>query len=265
MTIHYHYTSVETLFKIVQNRTWRFTNVRFMNDGNEFHFGWKLMQRHEPRIAQICVAELVLPFWVSCFSKSDDSFSQWSMYGDGGAGVAIGIDTEHFGNSIVRPGIKGAGPHPFETLEIVYDKDQQEELIRQELANHKKVFDGPNFIADLPREILQLPIQFKQHNFKAEEEVRCVQFFPVTEPATMGKAEIEEWREFASEYLKYAWRKGRIVPFLEVPWTHPDVLRKIVTGPKFSQGSNRQMLVQFLQLHGFDNLEITHSKIEWGV
>ena len=59
MTIHYYYTSVETLFNIVQSRTWRFTNVRFMNDGNEFHFGWKLMQRLEPKLEQIRVDEMV--------------------------------------------------------------------------------------------------------------------------------------------------------------------------------------------------------------
>ena len=82
------------------------------------------------------------------------------MYGDGGSGVAIGVDTEHLGNAIVRPGKIGAGPHPFETREIIYDKDQQEELIRQELANHKKVLGGPNSIATTAR-----IRQFGNHSF----------------------------------------------------------------------------------------------------
>ena len=51
------------------------------------------------------------------------------MYGDGGAGVAIGINTDYFGNGIVRLGSKDTGPHPFTTHEVIYDDVQQKELI----------------------------------------------------------------------------------------------------------------------------------------
>ena len=61
MSVYYHYTSVDTLLKIVANKTWRLTHLNYMNDGNEFHFGWNLMRTVEPRLAQIELEKTVIP------------------------------------------------------------------------------------------------------------------------------------------------------------------------------------------------------------
>ena len=261
MTVSYHYTSVDTLLKIVTNQTWRFTNVNYMNDGNEFHFGWNLIRTVEPRLAQIELDKIVLPFWLTCFSKDDDSFSQWAMYGDGGAGVAIGIDTAYFGNGLVRLGNKDTGPHLFTAHEVIYDDDIQKKLIRSNVAPHRELLDREHFIAKLPLEILQLPVRFKQENFRSEEEIRCVQHFPVHQLETMDKVELEDWRRFAKRYLKHAWRNQKFIPFLELPLTHLNVIQRIVTGPNFMQGNNLKMLENFLQLHELGDVEIARSKI----
>jgi hypothetical protein len=265
MAVHFHYTSVDTLLKIVENRKWRFTNVNYMNDGNEFHFGWNLIQTIEPRLAQIDPNETVVPFWVTCFSKDADSFSQWAMYGDSGSGVAIGIDTEIFGNGIVRLGRKDSGPHPFTSNEVIYDETLQEELICSTLEQNREQLDREDFITNLPLEVLQLPIRFKQRNFDSEKEVRCVQHFPVHQPETMDDENLESWRSFARNYLKYTWRNQKLIPFLEIPITPPNVIKRIVTGPRFLQGNNLKMLKYFLQLHELGSVEISSSTIVAGV
>jgi hypothetical protein len=187
------------------------------------------------------------------------------MYGDGGAGVAIGIDTEIFGNGIVRLGSKETGPHPFTSNDVIYDDEQQKELIRSTLEQHREQLERDGFIANLPLAVLQLPVRFKQANFTAEEEVRCVQHFPINQPATMNKENLEAWRNFARSYLKYALRNRKIVPFLELPITHFEVIKRIVTGPRFPQGNNLKMLEYFLQFHDLGNVEISSSKIVAGV
>ena len=42
--VHYHYTSVETLFKIVEGRKLRLSNISFMDDKTEFEWLWRLVE-----------------------------------------------------------------------------------------------------------------------------------------------------------------------------------------------------------------------------
>lgn len=102
----YHYTSMETLLKIVESRTIWATNIRYLNDISErSHFLKVIKARIEQQPSSI--AELFssafsddsvrvfhdLPF-VASFSHERDSLSQWRSYCPNGNGVSMGFSTD---------------------------------------------------------------------------------------------------------------------------------------------------------------------------
>lgn len=81
MYTFYHYTSIDTLKLILQNRTLRFKSLGFVDDPNE------------QRTADF--GQLGSLKYVSCWTSVYDSIPQWSMYGNNfkGAMIAISFDT----------------------------------------------------------------------------------------------------------------------------------------------------------------------------
>ena len=59
------------------------------------------------------------------------------------------------------------------------------------VQQHREQFDKEDFIEKLTLEVLQLPVRFKQANFRSAEEIRCVQHFPVHQPETMDKEKLD--------------------------------------------------------------------------
>ena len=127
MELYYHYTTLATLQSIVKDRKWRLTNIGFMNDGNEFHYAWGLA-KDALGLAKDFVLDLqdiplrgqILPYWVTCFSKLPDSFAQWGLYGDKGAGVAIGVEVQNIQNSIDRIGTSNESSSFFDQAGVIY-------------------------------------------------------------------------------------------------------------------------------------------------
>lgn len=113
----YHYCSLDTFSKIVQNRTIRLSNIFKMNDYSEVLHVLEPLQRmlekefdNEPfsfcymnvsgkdafihlvaDIKKDIEADKYLTY-IACFSETDDDLYQWKAYGDDGKGVAIGLD-----------------------------------------------------------------------------------------------------------------------------------------------------------------------------
>lgn len=116
-----HYTSIETLEKIVNNEEFWFSHPMYMNDHEELRFGMNTGAeyfRKDPVIEEACRsgevhAKLIKEFnrlfhefdvnhafdtYVACFSEHDPTdedgrLSMWRGYGSGGGGVAIVFDT----------------------------------------------------------------------------------------------------------------------------------------------------------------------------
>lgn len=85
MKIH-HYTSIETLELILQNRTIRFNRTDRVDDPYE----------NDIRINDIDIAKYL---FVSCWTLEDcESIPQWSMYGNNSKGVRITLNSEHLFN-----------------------------------------------------------------------------------------------------------------------------------------------------------------------
>ena len=114
----YHYTSLETFFKIFNTKekkiTFWATNAYYMNDPKEIAYSFKLFIdsleffEKETNIKDNKLSDFFKktdmhnelfkmfgdPFLIS-FSESFDELSMWRFYGKNGDGVSIGIDREY--------------------------------------------------------------------------------------------------------------------------------------------------------------------------
>jgi len=112
----YHYCSVETFMKIIENKTIRLSNIFKMNDYTEiihilsylnedmlieaykklpFHFTYKGKEDEDAFIDIIYdINKEFQPSltYISCYSECSDDLGQWRAYGDDGKGFAIGFD-----------------------------------------------------------------------------------------------------------------------------------------------------------------------------
>lgn len=98
----YHYCSIESLIKIVEGKTLRFSDIRKSNDSKEINWLWQqyvdyLKERiKEQPFAYSCLTSEVrrqlktIDFFACCFSGAEDSLSMWGRYAN--KGVAIGFD-----------------------------------------------------------------------------------------------------------------------------------------------------------------------------
>src|SRR5574344_1489172 len=103
--IGYHYCSVETFMKIIENKRLWLSHSRTMNDKleclnilpifekviNNMTISNNYKKNIITKIKRACELTEDFPY-IICLSKSKDLLSQWRAYGDKGEGVAIGFD-----------------------------------------------------------------------------------------------------------------------------------------------------------------------------
>lgn len=116
----YHYCSVDTFMKIIENKTIRLSNIFKMNDWSEVIHVLNLLPSRLHKKYQTYGADSPFPrykgkdgseifdelisdirkqieevkylMFIACFSKCEDDLGQWRAYADDGRGVAIGFD-----------------------------------------------------------------------------------------------------------------------------------------------------------------------------
>lgn len=192
--IVYHYCSVETFRNIITNKELWLTDVTKSNDSKELQLVFevlteKLEQRtHDKNISPDFIPsqmfadflnafkEIELLFHVCCFSKDSDSLSQWSMYADNAAGVAIGFDSTYFSN------LKNFNKD-IDFGQIKYSLNLISNTIDQKLKQltdmYKKCNEGDiswylDFMHYTIDDILKLAYLYKDTSFKQEHEYRIV-------------------------------------------------------------------------------------------
>lgn len=84
----YHYTSLEILWKCIENDTMYARNVRFSNDAEEYDFGKKIIHKFCAK-KNMHILETGQCFMI-CFCLEDDLLSQWRGYAS--EGISIGFD-----------------------------------------------------------------------------------------------------------------------------------------------------------------------------
>lgn len=94
----YHYCGIEVFRKIITDKKLWLASAAHMNDTREISFfveNLKALAENEgnDEILDLLSRKPVAEPYLSCFSSNGDLLSQWRAYGDDGAGLAIGFNT----------------------------------------------------------------------------------------------------------------------------------------------------------------------------
>lgn len=183
----FHYTSFETLKKIAENRTWRFSNVNGTNDLSEHLNLYVIYMLNKPElfdfISQDIKKEIVRSinnqnhsgfkdYFIACFSDSEDDLGQWRVkYGDYGRGVCIGIDPGFFTDKEYVLNTDNLG-----WAKINYNANLQNDIMAKILNKYEEPDPEWNLdnSMDLAAKCRDTALTIKHHAFNIEHEYRLI-------------------------------------------------------------------------------------------
>ena len=229
----FHYTSLESALSILESMTLRLSNIRACNDGNEFLDGVSVYRELAGDREGIStfngIENSSIPFWVSCFSRKGDDFSQWWLYGDSGSGACIEFDLE----ILAAVTSQRFGENSTSIQQVEYEPESQ-------LAALKPHVDemGAKQMCHPFNDYCRL----KQKAFNSEQEIRLLVF----------QKGYPEGFKFSGEKRRPRFRVSgnRIVPFIETEFP-TECVKSVRLGPSANFPRNRTHFDQFLENYGF--------------
>jgi hypothetical protein len=87
--VFYHYTSFQSLFAILNSNSIQMSAISGMNDKSEMIFPDELLG-NDTKLNSKKIEAMNRRF-IMCFTDQRDHLNQWRLYGDNGAGVALGF------------------------------------------------------------------------------------------------------------------------------------------------------------------------------
>lgn len=199
----FHYTSLEGLLGIIENKSIWATNILYLNDASELHYSIGIFReqvrnfqkeeifqnayrpeyRFFSELREIIEGESFftrgrLAFFVSSFSEERDLLSQWRGYCLNGIGFSLGFKLSK---------LRGCGL----IKRCIYNEIKQKDLLRRIIENKlnkikniaKDDFEvwermkNDTFI-DIISEFIELAPTFKHPKFKEEKEWRIIEGLP---------------------------------------------------------------------------------------
>lgn len=253
----WHYTSYDSLQKIVESKQIWATDLRFLNEHQELRHAIELCQRLAEQIpASDKYSELVREaakpiiqsifhvgplsserrqLFVASFSEAEDQLSQWRAYSRASSGVSISFDL-----SLFRP------PNEIETTVVfapcVYDDAQKMILLEQAFtpfieALNQWIEDTKEVVRANPKLVDEVnnPLEFSKHvkapalntrllNAAARVNFNLIRICPLLKHSKFS--EEAEWRlilpVFSKKMLQQQARKFRpvrdtLIPYLAYP------------------------------------------------
>jgi len=268
----YHYTSVEGLLGILDNRTIWVTKSDFLNDYSELVYLRQVyaelldrlkaerdeMAESGPfyRMLKAAGDRLDDPAWlqeqelfVLSLTHHGDSYTMWSNF-SGHHGYNIQIDCKALIGIWESEGIK-----PLCRGMIVYDREEQAGMLYRELQAVYRAWqpggaaeDGTAQAGELVDGMLErfkiYGIFFKDACFLEEREYRIV--------FTAGR-----------DGVKFRLRNGAVIPYIEVPAgsraTNP--IYDITIGPKLNIDIAEKGMAYYLRVKGYEGARVIRSRI----
>lgn len=208
----YHYTSIDTLNKILTNKSFRFTNLNDLNDKSEYKYGISLLksktQEYENKhnIKNRINPDMFDWFlfdgdlYSTSFTENGDDLNFWnSYYIEKNNSLSIGIDKDRlFNGELSINKCKYGDPYPEMDSETY---NWLKSLFGNVLLIHKDL----NFI-----KITYQTAFVKQSCFSSENEWRCVTF-------PMGEVHTFRRRDRNCRYFDYAINLNAIVDIIVGP------------------------------------------------
>jgi len=194
------------------------------------------------------------------FSKDKDKLSQWRGYADDGKGVAIGFSITLMPDLIYLysksqgvselNGKTGITTSKIGYEYLIYNKNEQLNLIRQAFDNIKK-FSDIEINAILLKE---LSTTFKHPSFKEEQEVRITYT-----PKNNENEQVDLILKKVSD-KKYRAQNNTIIDFYKLGFNceyNSLLVPEIIIGPKCKL--DKAQLKCFLESNGFESTKVIYS------
>ena len=224
----FHYTTLDALYGIVENRAVWASHVYYLNDSNEIRTAAEEalavldanQERENPTKVKSFMFELMnwlvqlrdLPHYVFIFSVSEHSnlLSQWRAYTRHGSGVSIGFLKEDLDRLAIANQMK--------LVKCIYDLlPRQEILLKILVETIDEYFKANPAIAD--DTVLEASNLSSYFEARTESFLQC--FCSIKDPAFREEG---EWRLISKHYPAYTdprvkFRPGRttLIPYIEVP------------------------------------------------
>ena len=279
----YHYTSFGTLNEILRHNSLRASDLRYLNDKNEFKIWFNafdnVMMAMKQKDDYLFFASFLDSIkkeidtyrdyysYVTCFSHERDLLSQWEMYGDKCKGIAIGFDKNELinmmfeynkvvinGKEPIFPGLlQGDVEYSFENV----CKDTMrmtKNLVKAYLKSGENV---EGFIG-----------QESKYHFKE----RCMRIFMRLQDAKDASFYAErEFRLYWNQKEKHKTvdtfaRSSRLVPFVSLACDEKLPIKEILLGPALDDPETRIMEIKdVLKLYGYPIVNVEKSKIPYRI
>lgn len=268
----YHYCSIDTLLKILQNKTIRISDVRKMNDyaerrwiyqefitcfnGKDFIDRIALDKQEKVKIAikhvTGCWESYLLPGgaypeYVFCLSGNGDVLSHWRGYGDDGCGVAIG-----FNKATLDRLLSDENPC-FRITQIDYEGKQKIKLVAEKIISEINQSEINNEI-DLDEFFINRmrcdSVTMKNPAFSEENEWRLI-FSPNECKTPENEFSLNN---FHIENLSHRPHRKKFVGFRDIDFSYyvEEIINDIYLGPKCKIDPLTDM-PEILYHNGFDS------------
>lgn len=242
--IIYHYTNLNALISILSNDEillWA-TNVSYLNDPNEIREGIDIVQK-------ICNKPIhpgsFRNYYVSSFSKDQDSLVMWSQYASKGNGCALGFDMD-----IITPSFLFMVNC---TYGIEETSKSLSDLLNLTQKGHLIVLGGSQLTKEQITEIkdinetnilIQTCLSAKNMSYRHENEFRGVIY------------------EDTTSNIRFRQTLNFIAPYtvVKIP---KHALKQIVMGPSSNELIVHQSILHMLKLKDYDlnKIELVPSKV----
>lgn len=267
--IIYHYCSLQTFLSIIENQSFRLSDINTLNDFSEVHWAYARFMEAAHIDGKSYSADLLdyvdkiisemqthtLPL-VGCFSKDADVLSQWRAYADNGAGVSIGFDTSVIENLSIR------------CAPVEYDYKKQVLYFSILLDSLVPIFDNgiqnEQWVAEYIQSSAFDMCLIKNPAFSEEKEVRIIRAVVVDQKN--GILRISDNGGVGSDKLakkghpiKFRVRNGGLIAHIDLTLgaNRRTAIKEVVLGPRSESGPNE--IGMALSANGFEGFKVTRS------
>lgn len=269
----FHYCSIGTFQKIIENRELWLTNYRAMNDVEECRqldqwiMKWygdnpkKLTPSAWNKFKDVYSQRLFPDIFLCCFSRNGNMLSQWRAYADDGRGVSIGFNAKSFKIMPYQIPIKTTEDvkRSISLLPLMYDVRKQKRAVYELLD---KISSGPVSPGSTKNDNMYalrcFSLFMKNSGFKEEKEVRIA--FAPRSPGTRGQ--LEQYEDRLKKRIKitgpsYRPTSDMLTPFYKLAIS-PSSISRIILGPQ--NKSDEGQVLDFMKGKGFNHF--TKENIE---
>lgn len=237
--IVYHYTNFDAFLAIVENKSFRLSNINYLNDSKEIKYGIQLAIDYFSKNAEQYAKLLSylnylmshnFDMYMISFSTKPNSLMMFQEYSNKGNGVSIGILRDRLN--------KIANDNDCILVDVVYDKEAQTQIIEtlydkfySNLINDQIEYEKMNDM------FLKCFSSIKSNFYIDEHEVRLVSKY---------------YKTYCDKDIKYRCIEKLIIPYIEILFgvNHNNLFEHVCVGPCNNLKLNYDAIVRRLSSSG---------------